>query len=433
MGVLSKHKIVGGLVVGLGLLMTLAPTASAATLSASDRYAAVDKAVAYLASQQAADGSLATFDDKGEWAAVALSAAGVNIDTVKGQGVSLLQYFKNTKNLDPASSRYAYDIEQRLLALNAAKFDPTSFEGVNYDSLLKAQYDSQAILNSSTTYDDIFGVMILSATKDVTLKTYLPAAVDNLVSYQQADGGFCSQVGCAYGEDVDSTAMAYGALAAAQTAGVTTTTGNILLSSAMTKAHTYIFATESNNLFGSYGPNYSTTALVAAALSTAGEDTNDIAAAIMAGQDTNGGIKYDNSGQSWAAPSIYNTDFGILALLGTNWLLNPTPIVRPAPTITTNPSPSVVTEPNPTPAPVVQAHAIIPYVSYGPATPAPVEQVAAAETSTPNSNPPAEVTNNQNSTAKKANNTLKYVGYGLIALATAGLGGYFWLTRRPKE
>ena len=428
-----KHRVASGVITGLALLIGLAPAASAATISDSDRYAAVDKAAAYLINHQAADGSLTSgVDDTGEWAAIALASAGRQFNQVTDGGDSLLQYFINTKNIDLTPDGSAYHLEQRMLALHAGGYDTASFEGVNYDDLLAGQYATGKISTSDTTYDDIFGIMAIVAADSPTLTAYLQSATDSLAGYQKPDGGYCSTVSCSWGEDVDSTAMAYAALAVARDKGVTTVNGTTPIDTIMSAAHQYIFASETNNLFGSFGPNYSTTSIVAMALNTAGENTQAIATTIMAGQDTSGGIRYDSDPTDpYGGPSVYNTDFAILALLGTNWLLNPAPIARP---VVPAQSSGETTKPVVQPAVVAVAHPIISYFATGPAAPAPYTQPVTADTHAPaqSTGTPAN-SDNQAQPKANQNSTLKYIGYGLIAIAVLGLGFYMAASRQKDK
>lgn len=427
-----KHRVASGVIAGLALLIGLAPAASAATISDSDRYAAVDKAVAYLINNQAADGSLTSgIDDSGEWAAIALAAAGKQLDEVTNGGDSLLQYFISTKDIDLTPDGAAYHLEQRILALHAGGYSTASFENVDYNDLLLGQYTNGKISTSDTTYDDIFGIMAIVATNSSDLTAYLQSATNNLASYQQGDGGYCSNVGCPWGEDIDSTAMAYAALAVARDEGITTVNGTTV-NTVMDSARQYIFSSEVDNMFGSYGPNYSTTSLVALALNMAGEDTQPMVTAILAGQDTNGGIKYDSDPTDpYGGPSVYNTDFAVLALLGTNWLLNPTPIARP---VTGGQGGGETTSaPIVEPAAVVETHPIIRYVATGPATPAPISQPETADTTTTDQStetPTGTVAETQKEAAKS--NTLKYIGYGLIVIAVLGLGFYIAASRQKE-
>lgn len=408
-------KIGFGLASCLALVLSVSPLASAAT--AAQTYKSVDAALAYIESKQAADGSIATWDDSGEWSAIAFSAAGVDLDEVNNSGTSLLDYFTNTKDLDSSSYKYAYSLEQRILALHAAGYDVTNFEGVDYIQSLVDLLNDDSIYLSDSTYDDIFGLITVYAIKDARLLPYAQPLADDIAGLQQNDGGYCSSVACGWGSDGDSTSFAYAALALAKQADLELTSGSI--ANSLSDALSYIEATQqSYGVYGAWGPSLTSTAIVGTAFNTVGDDTSAINDALIAGQEPNGSF-----GEAFGIDT-YTPAFAVLSLLGTNWLLNPAPIVRPI----------VVAEPTETEIVTgdYQAKEYTPQLNsnttYQPvlsqtSEPAPQEDSTSEVKSSQDQNKNKEVVTEE----KSSNNFLKFLGYGLIITAAVGLAVYFAL------
>lgn len=407
-----KQSALAGLAVLAVSLFGFSPLVSAATTS--EKYSAVDSALAYIQSQQASDGSIMTWDDSGEWAALAFAAAGDDIDQVNFGGTSLLQYFINTKNIDSSSYKYAYTIEQRILALQAAGFDTTNFEGVDYNQILTGLYADNSIASSSSTYDDYFGLIVAYVTGDAQLLGYAQAAADQIAGMQQIDNGFCASLTCDWGTDTDSTSFAYTGLVLAKNAGIELSSGSI--QTTIDNTYSYIMATETaDSLFGAWGPSYTSTAIAAAALNLAGVDTAPIIDALIGGQESNGSF-----GEAYGVDT-YTPAFAVLAILGTSWTLSPAPITRPAVEVP-------VTEPV---VPVVEGDyqttnytkTIVSAAPAMPTSPAPIVEAPQAEAT-------GEVL--ADTAPTDDNSTLKYVGYSLIFIAVLGIVVYVVLGSGSK-
>ena len=117
----------------------------------------VTDALDYLRAQQGTDGSISDFSTSA-WAVMAIAAAGEDPDDWKvGSNPSIVDYLID--NAGSASS--TSDYSRMLLAIAAADEDPTSFGGIDFLSLLLADYNGSQIGDSSLLNDDFWGVMAL--------------------------------------------------------------------------------------------------------------------------------------------------------------------------------------------------------------------------------------------------------------------------------
>lgn len=418
-----KHRVASGLVTGVALLIGVAPAVSAATIRDSQRYAAVDKAVEYLHSQQLTDGSISGAPGASDWSAVGLASAGVSAaNFTSSNSLSLGEYF--LANADNSSTSLS-DVEKRILALKASGQDIT-----NEVVLLKTAAASGG-LEDPLLANSIFGILAIAASSDNSLTPTLNQAVTFLINNQHVDdGGFSYTADCTVwcGTDTSSTASALVAIEVAKKLDASDPRIDTAEASALSYINSFKQADGGyDGGFGS-GSDSGTTSWVLIAFNTIASDSlnDDRAEAtqwLLDNQASDGSF-------SFGSYNPITTSDTIVALLGTNWLLNPTSIARPvavAPSSPeTTPTPVVV------PAAITQVHPIISYVATGPATPAPYNQPEAPNTTTADqsANPPTSTTTESQKTENHSHNTFKYIGYGLIVIAVLGVGFYIAASRQ---
>ncbi len=165
-------------------------------------------ALDYLRDAQLADGSIGGFGDSA-WVVMAIAAAGEDPDSWNAGGPSVVDYL--AANAGEAAS--ASDYSRMILAIVAADEDQTNFGGMDFVSLLQAEYNEGQIGSLSLLNDDFWGVMALVSAGIGVSDTTVANSVAFIKSNQNADGGWSWGVGQA--SDVDDTAAAIMALIAA--------------------------------------------------------------------------------------------------------------------------------------------------------------------------------------------------------------------------
>ena len=261
--VLIKSLFLSGVIA-----LAIAPSAHA--LSASNQ-AAVNKGIAYLQTQQSADGHINGFDGITPWAAIAFSSAGISLDTVKtAGGASLRSYLASNP---PGATAKATEWEKDILAITADNQNPYNFGGVNYVAGLRALATGGQIGNLSTVNDDVFGVLALAASRADVTDPVFTGALNFVLAHQHADGGFSSGADAAATSDVDDTAAAVMALEAARNAGI----GGSAAGPAITNALAFIAAMKNSDGGYPFDKNFgaasdvSSTSWVVMALGAAGQ------------------------------------------------------------------------------------------------------------------------------------------------------------------
>jgi hypothetical protein len=206
----------------------------------------ITKAQHYLASRQTSDGSIAGLTTSA-WAAMAYAAA-------NHTDASLTTYLINSiQRLDTTT---ATDWERHALALVACGQDPTNVAGTNLPIFIEGFSDGTQLGDPSLIYDDIFGVIALTACGVPSKSSIIIQEKMYILSHQRVDGGW---------GDADSTAAAIMALTAA---------GEDTHDTAIIPALAYLKTTQtSTGGFQSWGStNAASTAWVTCAIVAAGQD-----------------------------------------------------------------------------------------------------------------------------------------------------------------
>ncbi len=322
------------------LTVTQIPLSVLAAIN-DETFAAAEAGIQYLAKNQSTDGSITGFGGETEWATIAIVSGSKNPAGFHNGGASIIDFLKSTT---PTATAPATDIERKIIAVSAAGLDGADFNGVNYNSLLKNYHLSNQIGDTTLLNDDVFGVIAVDATNDSTLHTMAQDGLNYFLAHQQVDGGFSYTTNtCDFycGSDSNDTAAAIIAMHAAENMGLTNTS----LTDSKTKAIAYLLSTQKED--GGFGydafspSDGSSTAWSLMALNTIVESVQAQAIAarnwLIANQNDDGGFSFGAYG--FTLSDTYTTAHAVTALLGTNWLLHPTPIhntVQASPTVNEN-------------------------------------------------------------------------------------------------
>jgi hypothetical protein len=178
----------------------------------------VANALDYLAGEQTAGGDIGGFGASA-WVTMAIAAAAEDAHDWGVAGNSIVDYL--AANAGSASS--ATDYARMALAIVAADEDATGFGGRDFVNLLKGQYNSGQIGDTSLLNDDFWGVMALISAGESQSSEVVADSVAFIKGNQNGDGGWSWGVGG--DSDVDDTAVAIMALIAAgeshSSAGIT--------------------------------------------------------------------------------------------------------------------------------------------------------------------------------------------------------------------
>ncbi len=314
----------------------------------------IDNAVSFLKSKQDSAGRITTgFSAPSQWSAIALTAAGLDVSTIKNPTNSLKDFLSNDI---PASSSAATEFETRILAIVAAGFDPTSFGGANFVAILEAKYDGTQIGDSCSLNDDIFGLLALVAASNTSTTSTKQGVLNYIISKQDgSDGGFgFSAPGCAwYSTSADMTGSAIQALQAAKDNGLT----NAGLDNAITSAKNYLLANQdSDGGFGYFGSSDTDTtgwvlmAFNALGMGSSTQATNARNYLISQLSSSDGGITAFDWGSSTFVSNATTTAQALIGLLGKSWILKIyTPPVSPTSTPTATATPTAPPSPSSTP------------------------------------------------------------------------------------
>ncbi len=316
--------------------------------------------IAYLRSQQAADGHINGFGGVSQWAAMAFAAKGIDISGVSKGGASLKSYLE--ANLPTACSS-ATDWEKDILAIVDTGANPYNFGGLNFVGTLKssAYYNGTQIGDSSGLNDDFFGVMALIAAGVSNSDSVIKNSVSYIISKQNSDGGWGFSTSSK--SDSNDTAAALHALSSAKNYGVT----HASLDNAISQAKTYLLSLQASDGGFKYDgsstdPDGSSTAWDLVGLNAAG--MNDAATSakkwLTNNQNKDGGFYYQASFGS----DTYTTAHAVIGLSGKNWIIKNfdagsnsstgttlSSCITPTPTSSVTPTqtPSPTNTPTPTP------------------------------------------------------------------------------------
>ena len=298
----------GSLLLIFALILTILPITIVAysnyPLSSSDTEIA--SALDYLRNNQTIQGDIGGFGTSA-WATMAIAAVGEDPHDWKAGGDSIVDYL--AANAGDATS--VTDYARMTLAIVAADEDPTSFGGRDFVNLLKGQYNSGQIGDTSLLNDDFWGVMGLISAGESASSEIIANSVAFIKNNQNGDDGWSWGVG--QDSDVDDTACAVMALIAA---------GESSGSNAITNGLNYIKSQQADNGgFLSWGAtNPSTDSWAIDAIVAAGQNptssywTKNNNTPI---DDLLGFQNPDGSFPDWQGnPSPWITAYAIPALLG---------------------------------------------------------------------------------------------------------------------
>ncbi|MBI4079023.1 MAG: hypothetical protein HY429_01870 [Candidatus Levybacteria bacterium] len=363
--------------------------------------ALVDNGINFLKSKQDDTGRITNgFSNPSQWAAVAFSAAGVPIDTVKNPSVSLRDFLLSHP---PAATSTVSDWEAALLAVVAAGDDPTNFGTVNYVSHIESAYNNQQIGETYLLNDDMFGLLALIASGSTADATITQDTLNFIIDHQAADGSFSwsPDTTCQFCDTSDDmTAAAIQALQAAKDSGMAYTGTNTLLSldSALANARDVLISHQNaDGGFGYFGTSDAdTTSWALMAFNVLGLGVSSQATLaknwLTAQQSASGGFP------SYSGDDTTTTSHALIALLGKGWLLYmfvpPSITQAPTPTasVTSTPTPTVLLTPTPT---VVITPTVTPTI-----VPTAVHSPAPITTVVPSPTPTVQPTNAQVFTAR---------------------------------
>ncbi len=300
----------GSLLLILAFMLTILPITIVAysnyPLSSSDTEIA--SALDYLRNNQTIQGDIGGFATSA-WVTMAIATAGEDPhDWKAGNNSSIVDYLATSAGNATSVTDYA----RMTLAIVAADEAPTSFGGRDFVNLLKGQYNSGQIGDTSLLNDDFWGVMALISAGESSSSEIVANSVAFIKDNQNGDGGWSWGVG--QGSDVDDTACAVMALIAA---------GESSSSNAIANGLIYIKSQQADNGgFLSWGTtNPSTNSWAIDAIVAAGQNptssywtknNNTPIDDLLGFQDTTNGSFPDWQGN----PSSWTTAYAIPALLG---------------------------------------------------------------------------------------------------------------------
>ncbi len=331
--------------------------------------AAIGKGINYLGTQlNGATGQITggSTGDASPWAAVAFSANGIDLSTVKTSthAPSVITYLQNNH---PTTSSSVTEWEKWTLAIVASGQNPYSFGGINYVTTLQSApyYNNHQIGDPTTENDDWFGVMALVSSGVATSDAELTDSLSFILAHQNADGGFGYSTTA--GSDGNDTAAAIQALVAAKNYGVV----NGLLDTGLNKAKTYLLSTQDKSGGFLYDTNPWTTtpdsdsttwalmALNVLAMQNSDETGNARTWLLSQQSPTDGGFTACNQWDPTTfactgyASNSTTTAHALIGLSGKGWIIQSFNTSSQTSSATT-PSPSVVSPtPSSTPTPTV--------------------------------------------------------------------------------
>ncbi len=324
--IFSKHYLLGAVLTASILAGSLALPASAAAVTDQAVQSAAQAGVDYLANNQNADGSIAGYGGESDWSAVAIEASGQNSSSISSGGASLADFLAADT---PTGGTPATAIERKIIAVSAIGGDSANFGGVNYADLLSTQHVDNQIGSPTLLNDDIFGVIAIASSGETDLSEAAQDGLNYFLSHQNSDGGFSyTTESCAYcGSDSNDTAAAIIAMYAAEKLALT-------FSNTAAKGSALIYLLSTQQADGGFGYDIyspsdgSSTAWGLMALNTIGEAVSAQAKLarewLLNNQNSDGGFSFGAYGIT--ASDTFTTAHAVTALLGSTWLLSPTPL-----------------------------------------------------------------------------------------------------------
>ncbi len=192
----------------LGALLALVAPAAPSMAQANDP--AIDKAVAYIRSQQQADGSFAGFGPGSTADAVfALAAANVNVAEVQTGGQSAISYIrsqaKDAGNDTGVAAKF-------VIALLQAGQSPITPDGINLIQEVERGYNAQTARYGNDVTAHAYAMIALNAAGQPSARR--GEVVDALKKLQLPDGGWSFDGTPASGSDTNTTSVVIQALVA---------------------------------------------------------------------------------------------------------------------------------------------------------------------------------------------------------------------------
>jgi prenyltransferase beta subunit len=329
--------------------LAIAALSLSAPASAVTAGQAATAGLGYLSSQQQADGQISGFTGINAWAGLAYIAASQGLDTVKTSGGQSLRAYLSAH--PPAAGASATEWERAILVITADNQNPYSFGGINYVEGLRSKHSAGQIGSATAVNDDAYGVLALVAANVPSSDPALVDATKFLLANQRSDGGFSYTTDASVGSDVDDTAAALAALAAAQDANVNAAG----LTSALTQAQTYLLSKQnadggflSDPAWGT-ASNVSSTGVALIALNSLGLGSSAQAlqaqAYLISTQQPDGSFPYQLPVAAGQTGDTFNSAYAVAALAGGTWpqVVYDGPVPSPSPRVSPSPSPS----PNP--------------------------------------------------------------------------------------
>ncbi len=313
---------------------------------------AVNKATAYLQTQQQNDGSYTEFDGPVNatcGAGLAIAAAGLDVNNWKKSGLSGIDFLLTQKDaLSNAADADANSakIAQLVMLLVASGKDPHVFGGVDWVAILSGTQNAATGAYGTAFIRHPWIMMALHAANET-----IPAnAIDFLVANQESNGGFGVN-GLGSGSDTNTTAICLEALAAAGAANDST-----VVQKAVAYLHTQQnsdggFPWAKPSPWGTDSDASSTSwviqGLIAAGENHTGPDwtvSGHTPVSFLLGmQNTSGAFGYQTT---WSDDNLMCTYQAIPALMGKTFPLDytapvsgdPNPVTAPGGTSTPNPA-----------------------------------------------------------------------------------------------
>jgi len=319
--------------------LTFAPPANAF----APQTAAATKAITWLHTLQAADGTVAGSASRTEDIVLGLVANGQSVTSFSTGGKTPID---SLRGHIADEEKTAGNIGGVIMAVSAAGLDPTSFAGHNLLQDLECTYNPQTGAYNTQLFNDALAVLALPPGA-------APAkAKDFLASQQQTDGGWEFQTG--FGSDTNTTALVLMALNSA----------DALTETARDKALAYFKLHQKVSGGFEYSTPYAapgdsdpnSDAAVIQALLATGEDPvgpawtvadKNVVSDLLSFQFENGGLGFDRPGSSQtAAPDPLSTTQALTALASKHL-----PVTRTTDEMPSTCPASATPSPSSTPAP----------------------------------------------------------------------------------
>ncbi len=340
----------------------------------ADDISVINSGLNFLKSKQDSTGKITQgYSNPSQWAAITLTANGIDINTVKNPNASLNDFLLSDH---PGNGATATDWENRILAIVATNNNPTDFDGINYLQNLEGFYNNSQLGETYLLNDDIFGLLALVASGSMANQQIKQDTLNFIITHQAANGGFSwsPDTTCQFCDpSADMTAAALQALQAAKDNGLT----NPNLDSAINNAKNYLLSNQNpDGGFGYFGfSDADSTSWVIMAFNILGIGSTESSNAkdwLITNQQPDGGFP------SYNGSDTTTTSHALIAISGKSWILHIFTPAPPSATSSATPNPFVTPTPVPSPTPT-------PFPTSSP-TPTP------SSTSTPTSSPTPVVT-----------------------------------------